>query len=121
MNWSIMQLLVCLSLVLLCTSGYKASAQDQKNQAFWDDFDEARLSIAKHNAGRSIQILEELLNKDSLDPNVGFLLGVSLIVVGKEANRAAELFEMADKNFSHLWDNPGVGPPEHLFYYMIFC
>lgn len=96
-------------------------AQDKKDQAFWDEFDEARLYIAKHNAGRSIKILENLYEKDTLNPNVGYLLGVSLIITGKDPQRAAQLFEMADANFDQLWDNPGVGPPEHLFYYMILA
>jgi hypothetical protein len=96
-------------------------AQDQKDQAFWDTFDQARLYIAKHNAGRSISILEELYSKDTINPNVNYLLGVSLIIVGKEPKRAARLFEMAHAHFAELWDNPGVGPPEHLFYYMILA
>ncbi|MBP9153199.1 MAG: SPOR domain-containing protein [Flavobacteriales bacterium] len=96
-------------------------AQDKKDQAFWNRFDQARLYIAKHNAGRSIKILEELYVTDSLNPNVGYLLGVAKIIVGQEPQRAALLFEMADKNFDQLWDNPGVGPPEHLFYYMILA
>ena len=98
-----------------------ALAQDKKDQDFWDRFDQARLYIAKHNAGRSISILEELYAKDSLNPNVGYLLGVSLIVVGKDPQRAARLFQQADQRFGELWDNPGVGPPEHLFYYMILA
>lgn len=113
-----MKHLILLWLCLLCTSSY---AQDKKDQAFWNQFDQARLHIAKHNAGRSINILEELYAKDTLNPNVGYLLGVSLIIVGKDANRAARLFEIADKHFAELWDNPGVGPPEHLFYYMILA
>ncbi|MDC0304026.1 SPOR domain-containing protein [Flavobacteriales bacterium] len=96
-------------------------AQNKKDQAFWDEFDQARLYIAKHNAGRSIKILEKLYRKDTLNPNVGYLLGVSLIIVGQDAKRAAKLLEMADKNFAQLWDNPGVGPPEHLFYYMMLA
>ncbi|MCF8459240.1 MAG: SPOR domain-containing protein [Flavobacteriales bacterium] len=96
-------------------------AQDKKSQAFWDRYDQARLSIAKHNAGGSIKILEELYVTDSLNPNVGYLLGVAKIIVGQEPERAARLFEMADKNYDQLWDNPGVGPPEHLFYYMILA
>ena len=102
-------------------SALPCAAQDAKDQAFWDAFDQARLSIAKHNAGNSVAILEELYEKDTLNPNVGYLLGVSLIVVGKDAPRAARLFEMADAHFAELWDNPGVGPPEHLFYYMILA
>tara|TARA_R110000868_G_scaffold189796_1_gene433381 strand:+ start:291 stop:1433 length:1143 start_codon:yes stop_codon:yes gene_type:complete len=98
-----------------------ALSQKGKSQAFWDKFDEARLYIAKHNAGRSIGILEELYATDTLNPNVGYLLGVSKIIVGQEPKRAARLFEMADRNFNELWDNPGVGPPEHLFYYMILA
>jgi hypothetical protein len=105
-------------LLVFAIAGY---GQDKKDQAFWDEFDQARLYIAKHNAGRSIKILEELHAKDSLNPNVGYLLGVSLIIIGKEPARAAKLFEMADANFAELWDNPGVGPPEHLFYYMILA
>lgn len=97
------------------------NAQDKKGQAFWDKFDEARLYIAKHNAGRSISILEELYAKDTLNPNVGYLLAVAKVIVGKEPKRAARLLEMADRNFDKLWDNPGVGPPEHLFYYMILA
>ncbi len=112
-------LLILLPLALLFCSS--ATAQDAKDQAFWDEFDEARLYIAKHNAGRSIKILEKLYAKDTLNPNVGYLLGVSLIIVGKDAPRAVRLFEMADKHFGQLWDNPGVGPPEHLFYYMILA
>ena len=99
----------------------ESSGQDKKDQAFWDEFDQARLYIAKHNAGRSIKILEKLYAKDTLNPNVGYLLGVSLIIVGKDANRAVDLLEMADKHFAELWDNPGVGPPEHLFYYMVLA
>ena len=113
--------LVFLLIGSLLLSFVEANAQDKKDQAYWDEFDQARLYIAKHNAGKSISILEELYAKDTLNPNVGFLLGVSLIVVGKDAKRAVELFEMADKNFAQLWDNPGVGPPEHLFYYMILA
>lgn len=96
-------------------------AQDQKDQAFWNSFDQARLYIAKHNAGRSIDILEELYIKDTLNPNVNYLLGVSLIIVGKDPKRVARLLEVADSHFAELWDNPGVGPPEHLFYYMILA
>ncbi len=105
--------------VLFISQG--ATAQDANDQAFWDEFDEARLYIAKHNAGRSINILEKLYAKDTLNPNVGYLLGVSLIIVGKDASRAVKLLEMADAHFGQLWDNPGVGPPEHLFYYMILA
>ncbi|MFT4982630.1 MAG: hypothetical protein ACI9UR_002506 [Bacteroidia bacterium] len=106
---------------MLIVSYSNTYAQDKKDQAFWDEFDQARLNIAKHNAGRSIKILEKLYAKDTLNPNIGYLLGVSLIVVGKDAKRAVRLFEMADNNFGQLWDNPGVGPPEHLFYYMILA
>lgn len=106
---------------MLTVSSLTASAQDVKDQAYWDRFDQARLYIAKHNAGRAIKILEELHQQDTLNPNVGYLLGVSLIIVGKDPKRAASLFKMADKNFAELWDNPGVGPPEHLFYYMILA
>ena len=112
---------ILLTACLILISGLNTNAQDKKDQAFWDEFDQARLYIAKHNAGRSIKILEKLYAKDTLNPNVGYLLGVSLIVVGKDAKRAVELLEMADKNFAQLWDNPGVGPPEHLFYYMILA
>ena len=113
--------LVFLLIGSLLLSFVEANAQDKKDQAYWDEFDEARLYIAKHNAGNSIKILEGLYAKDTLNPNVSYLLGVSLIVVGKDAKRAVELFEMADRNFAQLWDNPGVGPPEHLFYYMILA
>ncbi|MFT6210918.1 MAG: hypothetical protein ACJATE_001545 [Bacteroidia bacterium] len=105
-------------LIVLSTA---ASGQDKKGQAFWDKFDEARLYIAKHNAARSISILEELYARDTLNPNVGYLLAVAKVVVGKEPERATRLLEMADRNFDKLWDNPGVGPPEHLFYYMILA
>ena len=104
---------------LLMTSA--VLAQDKKDQEFWNQFDQARLYIAKHNAGRSVNILEHLYEKDSLNPNVNYLLGVALIIVGKEPQRAADLFEVADQNFHQLWDNPGVGPPEHLSYYMILA
>jgi hypothetical protein len=125
-NFKTMHLLTKLLAVLvllsaLLTARLDAYAQDKKDQAFWDEFDQARLYIAKHNAGRSIKILENLYAKDTLNPNIGYLLGVSLIVVGKEAKRAVRLLEMADNNFGQLWDNPGVGPPEHLFYYMILA
>ncbi len=93
----------------------------QKDQEFWDRYDKARLYIAKHKAARSTGILEELYEIDSLDPNINYLLGVSLIIQGKQAKRVAKLFETADKGFDHLWDNPGVGPPEHLFYYMVLA
>lgn len=109
------------TLVFLVLFSALSLAQDKKDQAFWDEFDQDRLHIAKHNAGRSIKILEELYAKDTLNPNVGYLLGVSLIIVGKEPARAAKLFETADQHFGELWDNPGVGPPEHLFYYMILA
>ncbi|MBI1288081.1 MAG: hypothetical protein GC178_10960 [Flavobacteriales bacterium] len=98
-----------------------ATAQEAEDQAYWDRFDQARLNIAKHNAGRSVKILEELYQLDTLNPNVSYLLGVSLVIVGKGPKRAARLFERADANFAELWDNPGVGPPEHLFYYMILA
>ena len=98
-----------------------AKAQNVKDQVFWDEFDQARLYIARHNAARSIKILEGLYEKDSLDPNVNYLLGVALIIVGKEADRAAQLFEVANGSYAELWDNPGVGPPEHLSYYQILA
>lgn len=107
------------SVLLLFSAALQA--QDRKDQVFWDRFDQARLYIAKHNAGGSIKILEELYVIDSLNPNVGYLLGVAKIIVGQEPQRAARLFEMADTHFDQLWDNPGVGPPEHLFYYMILA
>lgn len=93
----------------------------QKNQEFWDRYDRARLYIAKHNARKATKILEELHAVDSIDPNVSYLLGVSLIVQGVEAQRASLLFEKSEMNFDKLWDNPGVGPPEHLYYYMILA
>jgi hypothetical protein len=77
---------------MLIVSYSNTYAQDKKDQAFWDEFDQARLNIAKHNAGRSIKILEKLYAKDTLNPNIGYLLGVSLIVVGKDAKRAVRLF-----------------------------
>lgn len=98
-----------------------ALAQDRKDQEFWDRYDKARLYIAKHNAAKSTGILEELHRADSLDPNVSYLLGVSLIIQGKDASRPVQLFQLADRNFEELWDNPGVGPPEHLFYYMVLA
>ncbi len=97
----------------------QTDAQQATDQAFWDRFDQARLHIAKHNAARSINILEELRTLDSLNPNVNYLFGVSLVIVGKDAKRAARLLELAHARFDQLWDNPGVGPPEHLFYYLI--
>jgi hypothetical protein len=118
MRLNLWLLVICSMLIVSYSNTY---AQDKKDQAFWDEFDQARLNIAKHNAGRSIKILEKLYAKDTLNPNIGYLLGVSLIVVGKDAKRAVRLFEMADNNFGQLWDNPGVGPPEHLFYYMILA
>lgn len=107
--------------IMLSNLWMEANGQEADNQEFWDQFDQARLHIAKHNAGRSIKILEELYVIDTLNPNVGYLLGVSLIIIGKEPQRAARLFEMADDRFDVLWDNPGVGPPEHLYYYMILA
>lgn len=115
------RLLFSAFIFLLSGLGHYGLAQDKKDQAFWDKFDQARLYIAKHNAGRSISILEELYALDSVNPNVNYLLGVSLIIVGKEPKRAVELFEMADRHFDELWDNPGVGPPEHLYYYLILA
>lgn len=108
-------------LIYLVLFSATLSAQDRKDQAFWDKFDQARLYVAKHNAGSSIKILEDLHATDSLNPNVGYLLGVAKIIVGKEPERAARLFEIADKHFDQLWDNPGVGPPEHLYCYMILA
>ncbi len=96
-------------------------ANAQKDQEFWDRYDKARLYIAKHNAERSTGILNELHLADSLDPNVSYLLGVSLIIQGKEPERAVQLFQLADSLFEELWDNPGIGPPEHLFYYMVLA
>ena len=115
-----LSLIGCMLGLLLMLSA-TASAQEKKDQAFWNKFDEARLYIAKHNAGRSISILEELYAKDTLNPNVGYLSAVAKFVVGKQPKRAARLLVMADRNFDKLWDNPGVGPPEHLFYYMILA
>lgn len=120
-EYSILTSVKYLIQLILALYTFSVMAQDKKDQAFWDEFDQARLYIAKHNAGRSIQILEELHAKDTLNPNVGYLLGVSLIIIGKDPARASKLFEMADANFAELWDNPGVGPPEHLFYYMILA
>lgn len=31
------------------------------------------------------------------------------------------MLELAETHFSELWDNPGVGPPEHLYYYKILA
>ncbi len=112
---------ICFQIALLLLFSTSVVGQHRNDQAFWDRYDEARLYIAKHNAGRSIRILEELHSTDSVNPNVGYLLGVAKIIVGQEPQRAARLFEMADKHFDQLWDNPGVGPPEHLFYYMILA
>jgi len=106
--------------LLMVFSAAWATAQE-KDQLFWDKFDQARLYIAKHNAGKATRILEELNTLYPKDPNVGYLLGVSFIIQGKEAERAAALFEQADKSYPKLWDNPGVGPPEHLSYYMILA
>lgn len=109
-------------LLFVCLSfAFASKGQDANDQAFWDKFDNARLYIAKHNAGRSIQTLEELYALDTLNPNVNYLLGVALTIVGKEAERAAQLFEIAQQHFDKLWDNPGVGPPEHLYYYKILA
>lgn len=101
--------------------GFSLRAQTPGDQEFVDRFDQARLYIAKHNAGKAVNILEELHALDSLNPNVSYLLGVSLVIVGKQPTQAAKLFEYADSQFDLLWDNPGVGPPEHLFYYMILA
>ncbi|MGB0368947.1 MAG: hypothetical protein ACPGD8_06050 [Flavobacteriales bacterium] len=114
-------LIAFFGVVLLLGPSIELDAQDRKDQAFWDEFDQARLYIAKHNAGRAVNVLEQLHTQDSVNPNVGYLLGVSLVIVGKDAERAVKLFEQADKNFAQLWDNPGVGPPEHLYYYMILA
>lgn len=113
--------LMLLYLIVTGLTCYDLNAQQADDQAFWNRFDQARLYIAKHNAGRSISILEELHQSDSLNPNVAYLLGVSFIIVGKDADRAVRLLELADRKFETLWDNPGVGPPEHLFYYMILA
>jgi len=99
----------------------RSQAQDNRDQAYWDRYDQARLYIAKHQAAKSVIVLEELHLKDSIDPNVAYLLGVALIITGQQSERAARLFETADARFDELWDNPGVGPPEHLFYYMILA
>ncbi|MCB9185519.1 MAG: hypothetical protein H6601_02095 [Flavobacteriales bacterium] len=108
-------------LMFLAFDSSEVIAQEARDQAFWDRYDQARLYIAKHNAGRAIQVLEELHAKDTANANVSYLLGVALIIVGKEPQRAVTLFERADGHFAELWDNPGVGPPEHLPYYLILA
>lgn len=110
-----------LFLFLAMLVAVRSQAQDKRDQAYWDRYDQARLYIAKHQAARSVKVLEELHLKDSIDPNVAYLLGVALIITGQQSERAAHLFETADIRFDELWDNPGVGPPEHLFYYMILA
>lgn len=99
----------------------QAKGQQGHGKAFWNTYHEARLSIAKHHAARAIKPLEQLHAADTLNPNVAYLLAIAKLITGKESKRASALLEMAHQQYHVLWDNPGVGPPEHIYYYMILA
>lgn len=94
-----------------------ASAQEQG--CFWSNYDKARLLIAKNKPTKSIEILTELNELDTANPNVHYLLGVAHILEKKNDQAALDYLLLAEQSVSHLIDNSGIGPAEHVYYFLI--
>ncbi|MFT4680316.1 MAG: tetratricopeptide (TPR) repeat protein [Flavobacteriales bacterium] len=105
------------SLILLFLS-CTAFGQEQPEN-FWPEYDKARLLIAKNKPTKAIKILTELNALDSANPNVHYLLGVANVLEKKDLDAALSHLQLAEKSVSHLIDNSGIGPAEHVYYFLI--
>ena len=97
---------------------FAASAQEQP-EYFWPKYDEARLLIAKNKPTKAIQILTQLSELDTANPNVHYLLGVANVLEKKDKQAALHHLLLAEKSVTHLIDNSGIGPAEHVYYFLI--
>ena len=100
---------------LLCSSAY---AQEQ-DEFFWEDYNKARLLIAKNSPTKAIKILDRLIAQDTANPNVHYLLGVAHVLQKDDRNAALNHLLVAERSVSHLIDNSGIGPAEHVYYFLI--
>jgi hypothetical protein len=104
--------------VILLFIACNAFGQEQPAE-FWPKYDKARLLIAKNKPTKAIEILTELSVLDTANPNVHFLLGVANVLEKKDEQAALHHLLLAEKSVSHLIDNSGIGPAEHVYYFLI--
>ena len=93
-------------------------AQEQ-DEFFWDNYNKARLLIAKNSPTKAIKILDDLVAQDTANPNVHYLLGVAHVLQKEDHDAALSHLMIAERSVSHLIDNSGIGPAEHVYYFLI--
>ena len=109
-----MNRILALSLVLLI--GSSAIAQDQDN-----NFNKAKLHLAKHKLNQAIPILEKLWAKDPANANLNYLLGLCYVKEDMQIPKSVELLETASSIYTSEYESGSKTErraPEYVYYYM---
>lgn len=99
-----------------------AQAQDEFTDAdyreFMDRYEDAKIYLANHKQKEAVKILEELNQQDPNEANINYLLGVCYVKSGENINKAITHLEKADDQFKLIYDNPGIGAAQYVYYYL---
>ncbi len=112
--YSIAIILVLLPLV--------SKAQDkfthEDYREFMDRYEDAKIHLANQRQKEAVRILEELNEQDPNEANINYLLGVCYVKAGENINKAITHLEKADNQFRLIYDNPGIGAAQYVYYYL---
>ncbi len=107
----------CTFAILLFWSSLVFGQEQPEN--FWPEYDRARLFIANNKPEKAIRLLDELIRLDTANPNVHYLLGVAHVINKDDDKAALRHLLRAENSVGHLIDNAGIGPAEHVYYFLI--
>lgn len=97
-------------------------AQDDYTDAdyreFMDKYEDAKIHLANHRQAEAVKILEELNKQDPNEANINYLLGVCYVKSGENIGKAISHLEKADEQFRQIYDNPGIGAAQYVYYYL---
>lgn len=110
-------IILCLGLTVL-TANAQDGMTDAEYRDFMDRYETAKIYLANHQLERAVPILEELNEEDPGEANINYLLGVCYVKSGSNINKAITHFEEADKKFRLIYDDPGIGAAQYVYYYL---
>lgn len=91
---------------------------DDDYREFMDRYEDAKIHLANHRQKEAVKILEELHQQDPKEANINYLLGVCYVKSGENINKAITHLEKADDQFRLIYDNPGIGAAQYVYYYL---